>query len=176
MKSYLPLGLALVAALLDGAPAAFSKNADFVLPSGVRIEIVEAPFKKDAFKVSGCNADSKGCLINGRIPFGNAEDLPKTYVKSIRATYQGRTHSLDASDMYDAWGDRPLEEKGVVRYFGGKCFSPGHCQFRGLFSDAGGAFVAEWQIVNGVSFRTVLTDSGDIVSLFISEIDPPEYE
>jgi hypothetical protein len=78
--------------------------------------------------------------------------------------------------MYNAWGSRPLEFIGSVRYFGGKCVDAKNCSFRGLFSDAGGSFVAEWRVINGVSTRTVLTDSSDVVSLFMKNIDPPEYE
>jgi hypothetical protein len=78
--------------------------------------------------------------------------------------------------MYDAWGARPLEHPGAVRYFGGKCIDSANCQFRGLFSDAAGSFVAEWRVVNGISVRTVLTSSDDVVSLFMKKIDPPEYD
>ena len=45
-----------------------------------------------------------------------------------------------------------------------------------MFSDAAGSFVAEWQIVNGISTRTVLTSSNDVVHLLMEHIDPPEYE
>ena len=78
--------------------------------------------------------------------------------------------------MYDAWGARPLEVKGVVRYFGGKCFDTKNCQLRGLFSDAAGSFVAEWQIVGGLPTRTILTSSSDVVHLFMNNIDPPVFE
>jgi len=78
--------------------------------------------------------------------------------------------------MYNTWGNWPLEVKGKIRYFGGKCFNKSNCQFRGLFSDGAGSFVAEWKIVNGVSIRTVPTDSVDVIHLFINHIDPPEFE
>jgi hypothetical protein len=106
---------------------------------------------------------------------GVAFGLPKAYVKSISISYNNRSYSLDATDMYDAWGSRPLERKGVVRYFGGKCFDPKNCQLRGLFSDGAGSFVAEWRVVDGVSVRTILSGSDDIVHLFTEHIDPPEF-
>jgi hypothetical protein len=90
-------------------------------------------------------------------------------------SFQGKTYSLSSVGMYNAWGARPLEIRGAVRYFGGKCFDSRNCQFRGLFSDAAGSFVAEWRVVNGVSTRTVLTSSNDVVNLFIKHIDPPEF-
>lgn len=102
--------------------------------------------------------------------------LPKSYVKSITVSFQGRSYLLDASCMYDAWGRRPLEIPGGIRYFGGKCSDKRNCQFRGLFSDASESFVAEWSIVNGISIRTVFSGSEDIVNLFTKNIDPPEFD
>jgi hypothetical protein len=165
----------LLLALIPSAAIAETK-ATFTLPSGVKVEIVEAPFEKGHFKVEGCAEQGGKCRINGRVPFGTVFGLPKTYVKRISVSFQGRSYSLNSQDMYDAWGHRPLEYKGVVRYFGGKCYDSENCQFRGLFSDAAGSFVAEWRIVNGESIRTVLTDSDDITNLFMKNIDPPAFE
>ncbi len=151
-------------------------KVEFLLPSGVSVRIVESPFKTSDFKIDGCVEPNSLCLINGHFPYGFDLGLPNTYIKSIDVSYQGQSHSLDVSNMYNAWGSRPLEVKGVIRYFGGNCYDKDNCQFRGLFSDAAGSYVAEWRIINGVSHRTVLTGSGDIVNLFIQNIDPPIYE
>ena len=161
---------------LSSAVSHADTTAAFTLPSGVAVRIVEAPFKASQFKIQGCSEQDSACLINGRVPFGNADALPRTYVKSITVSFKGRSYALDATQMFDAWGSRPLEVKGAVRYFGGSCSDAKNGRFRGLFSDAAGAFVAEWLIVNGVSIRTVLTDSDDVVHLFMQSIDPPEYD
>ena len=152
------------------------ESANFTLPSGVHVRIVEAPFVRSAFKVDGCSPHDFSCKINGHIAFGTNFNLPKTYVKAIEVSFAAKTHALNSNDMYDAWGKRPLEYNGSIRYFGGKCFDAMNCQLRGLFSDAAGSFVAEWRVVNGVSTRTVLTDSNDVVGLFMNHIDPPEFE
>ncbi len=168
--------LIIIVALSAKARAQTETTATFNLPSGVTVAITEAPFDKSKFTVSGCTGHNSSCLINGHIPIGgDSAQLPMTYVKSITVSFKGQSYSLDASDMYDAWGNRPLELKGV-RYFGGQCIEISYCQFRGLFSDASGTFVAEWVIVDGKSIRTVLTGSDDIVDLFMKHIDPPEYE
>lgn len=148
----------------------------FTLPSGVRVEIVESPFQKSKFEVFGCGDSSSACRINGHVPYGVAFGLPKTYVKAITVSYQGHSYSLDSSDMYDAWGERPLKVKDVIRYFGGKCSDVKNCEFRGVFSDGAGTFVAEWLIVDGMPIRDVLTDSSDVIDLFMHNIDPPETE
>jgi len=155
------------------ATASADTTATFQLPSGVTVRIVEAPFRASQFKVEGCSERDSACRINGRIPFGTAFGLPKTYVKSITVSFGVLTYSLNASDMYDAWGARPPEVKGVIRYFGGRCFDSKNCRFRGLFSDAAGTFVAEWNVVNGAPVRTVLTASDDVVELFTRNINPP---
>jgi len=167
-----------IAALL-GCLLSFTAWADqsstFVLPSGVEVTVVEAAFHADNFAVEGCSERSSTCRINGRIPYGVAFGLPKTYVKSIEVSFQGASYALDVADMYNAWGNRPLEYPGAVRYFGGKCFDEKNCQFRGLFSDAAGSFVAEWLIVDGYSTRSILTSNSDVVNLFTKNIDPPEF-
>lgn len=162
--------------IVGSSSALADTGAVFTLPSGVNVKITEAKFERTLFKISGCTEGGTICRINGHTPFGAAFDLPKTYVKSISVSYKGQLYSLDISDMYNAWGERPLEYKGTVRYFGGRCTDTKNCRFRGLFSDGAGSFVAEWQIVNGLPFRTVLSDSNDIVHLFTQHIDPPEFD
>ena len=156
--------------------ASADSSVNFKLPSGVAVEIVERPFVKSQFKVDGCSSQALKCLVNGRIPFGTDLELPKTYVKSIKASFQGKTYLLNSTDMYNAWGTRPLEYPGSIRYFGGRCFDSQNCQLRGVFSDAAGSFVAEWQVVSGVPTRTVLTNSNDVVHFFMEHIDPPVFE
>ena len=148
----------------------------FMLPSGVEVKIIEEKFSVSDFDVEGCGNSDTSCLINGNLPYGTAFGLPKSYLKELTVTYNGRSHKLDTSNMYNAWGSRPLEYKGVIRYFGGNCYDKDNCQFRGLFSDAAGSYVAEWKIIYGKSYRTVLTGSGDIINLFMENIDPPIYE
>jgi hypothetical protein len=170
--------LLLVSPPVSASPAGPETAAAFTLPSGVQVRIVEAPFESARFKVSGCSAGAHRCLINGRVPFGSANGLPRTYVKSITISFKGGSYQLDSSQMFNAWGNRPLayEPPHAVRYFGGKCFDSANCQFRGVFSDAGGSFVAEWVIVGGAPVRTILTDRNDVVGFIMDNIDPPEFD
>lgn len=153
-----------------------NSTSTFTIPSGIEVKIVEATFKKSLFKIEGCSDKDLVCRINGHIPFGTSFGLPKTYLKKLSITFNGKSYLLDVSNMYNAWGSRPLEYPGKIRYFGGKCSDVNNCQLRGLFSDGAGSFVAEWLIVNGRQVRTVLTDSDDIVNLFMDHIDPPEFD
>lgn len=119
-----------IIALILVATSAFvvaDTEASFTLPSGVNVKITETPFQKKLFKVLGCSDSNTACLINGHVPVGSASELPKTYVKRISAIYQGQSYMLNVSDMYNAWGKRPLEVEGAVRYLGGKCTDAKNC-------------------------------------------------
>lgn len=170
MGSLFVLVLALVT-----TPALADQTATFTLPSGVNVDILESEFEKSLFKVEGCSQPDPICRINDQIPMGVASGLPRTYIKSITISFKGQSYSLDVSSMYNGWGSHPLEYPGVIRYFGGQCVDTKFCQFRGIFSDGAGSFVAEWKIIGGKSVRTVLTDSDDVVGLFMKNIDPPEF-
>lgn len=151
-------------------------TSTFTLPGDVGVAIVESVFDKEMFNIEKCSSGNSICRINGRFPYGVDIDFPKTYMKSITVSFQGASYALEVADMYNAWGNRPLVYPGAVRYFGGRCFDKRNCQFRGLFSDAAGSYVAEWLVVDAVAIRTVLTSSSDVVSLFKKNIDPPEFD
>jgi hypothetical protein len=139
------------------------------------VTIVEAEFSAGKFKVSGCDGPSRECLVDGRIPFGVIDEVPRSFLKSIDVSFKGKTHSLDTSGMYNAWGSRKPAMSGI-RYFGGACSDAGNCEFRGVFGDGAASFAAEWKIVSGRPVRTLLTDSSDVVDLFLKNIDPPRFD
>jgi hypothetical protein len=176
MKQKISISTAFVVALIFIKSAFADQINTFMLPSGVQIKIIEKQFSKSIFKITNCGSYSAACIINGQIAFGAADEIPKTYISMINAFYKGYSYSLDSSNMYNAWGNRKFELNGKIRYFGGWCYDGKNCQFRGLFSDAAGTFVTEWKVIDGVSVRTVLTDSDDVIQLFMKNIDPPEHE
>jgi len=75
--------------------------------------------------------------------------------------------------MYNAWGTRRQPLKDYLR---ASCDSSNSCIVRGLFSDAGGSFVAEWQVIHGVPMRTILSDSGDVMRTIENNLTPEVYE
>ena len=147
---------------------AADQTYNFVLPSKVKITIVEAPYeKRPASACPGSNSEPKA-----------GDYRPKTYVKSISALFQGQTIRFDVTCMTDAWNGRPLQHEGVVRYFGGWCDlydKKPYCAFRGVFSDGGESFVAEWYANGNVAKRTVFSRSSDVINLFMKNVDPPKY-
>jgi len=149
----------------------------FALPSGIQVKIVEAPFSRAVFKVEPCkNGEISICRINGKLPHGVDGSEPKTYLKELTVSYKGKSYKLETSGMFNAWGARPLQHPGSVRYFGGFCYDENTCVVRGLFADGAASYVAEWAIVDGVPERRIITESSDVVHLFIKNIDPPRFE
>lgn len=155
---------------------AHDTRSDFNLPSKVQVTIIEANFYRKKFKIEGYGINENLCRINGQIPFGTTFYLPKIYIKSITILFQGKSYALDASNMYDAWKNSPLNYSKGIRNFGGKCIDTQNCKFRGIFSDTVGIFVAEWIIINGRSLRTVMSSNDDVIDLFFKKIDPPGYD
>ncbi len=148
--------------------------ASFVLPSGVSVRITEAQFDAKKVRISHCEEDKGVCFIDGKAPFGSFYDRPETYVRQIKVSFKKQSYVLDSSQMFNAWGDRPLDT-GSIRYFGGSCNGKKHCKFRGVFSDAAGTFAAEWLVQDGKQMRTILTSSKDVISFIADHIDPVPY-
>lgn len=161
---------AVVALAFASVASANDANQSITLPSGVSIQIIETPFASKGHDVKGCTGDVDLCIIDGRIPYGSFIDLPHTQLKSMIAIYRGKRYSPDTSQMFNAWGGRPLKD-GDTRYFGGGCGDEENCIFRGLFSDGAGTFVAEWRVRNGVSERTILTRSSDVMNVLRNNLD-----
>jgi len=166
---------AIILTMLSTAAVA-SEVKVYELKGGITVSIEEAPFNPKNHTLENCEDPTTPCKIDGLFPYGTAFDLPKTYLKEMSLMIGGEKYSLDVTGMYDAWGNRPLEYEGSVRYLGAHCYDKHYCTLRGLFSDAAGSFVAEWKVINGESIRTILTSSDDVVNLFIENIDPPYYE
>lgn len=139
---------------------------NLVISSDIKVTINEKHIKSE---------QKQDKLPNGDILFGTAT-LPKTYVSKIMFNIKDKSYKLDSSYMYNAWGQRPLEVPGVIRYLDAHCYNVNNCTIRGLFSDAAGAFVTEWKIIEGESIRTVISDSGDLVAMFSKNITPPVYK
>ena len=163
--------------LLAISTAAQSEGVkEFDLGKGITVRIEEAVFSPNNHKIENCEGSDIPCTIDGIFPFGTAFNMPKTYVKLLSLSIGSKTYKLDTTGMYNAWGNRPLEYKGTIKYLGAHCYDENNCALRGLFSDAAGTFVCEWVVINGHPFRTVISSSDDISHLFMRNIEPPYYE
>lgn len=153
-----------------------AKPKTFSLNDELLVTFEEKPFIKSDWKITYCDNGWSVCQINGKYPFGAAARIPATYLAKLTASIKGQEYSLNSSNMFNAWGDRSVKLESGTQYFSGVCNHEKWCTFRGLFSDAAGAFVAEWQIRDGVPERTIITYSDDVISLFIGNLTPPVYD
>jgi hypothetical protein len=147
-----------------------------VLGKNIQASLTESTFYPGQAKIETCSSGSGICRINGGIPFGVAAGMPKTFLSKLTVSMEHRTYTLDTGSMYNAWGKRPAEGKGAVKYLAANCYDPLNCIVRGVFSEGAAAYVAEWAIVDGRATRTMLTGSKDIVDLFTKHLDPPGFE
>jgi len=97
-------------------------------------------------------------LIDGKQFFGTDGGVPRTRLDSAAIVIGETKVTLDVSRMFNPWGNAPSPEHFTLTpYEEGWLLA-------GLFSDAGGAYVAVWRILNGTSIREILTDDEDIIS------------
>lgn len=154
--------------LLLGADA----HADIykrTLPGGIRVTVVDGPFDRSLHSIKDCGqADT--CLIDNVPPLSTI-GLPTTEIKSITVNVGGRNYVLPSDRMFDPGLD---PRSGGIERFAGFCSDRFNCAFRARFSEAGGAYAAEWLISGGVPIRTVLSASIDISGLFAEHPSPPK--
>lgn len=141
---------ALALAVLAGAACA--EPMDLVLADGTRIRVEQVQCEGDA------------CARGAARMLGHAS--AGTRIAALTLRTGGRAYALDVSEMVD-----PLVPK-----IDGFCYDERNCHLRGTFGDGGGVYAAEWQIVDGVATRTVLSGSLDLVRFFRANLKPPRYE
>jgi hypothetical protein len=138
----------------------------------VDVVAVEEPFRPAAHRIEGCNRPYQGCKIDGTLLIG-LPAVPTKELTRLAVTCDGKTYELDTSGMFGPL--LPATGEKWQGHFSGFCYDRDNCGFRGVFSDAGGSYAAEWLIRNGVARRTVLSDSGDVVQFFLQYPNPPKY-
>ena len=169
MKTYQAISVPLMLVAFGPSALAADQTYEFTLPSKVEIRIIESSFGERP----------RSACPGSAIAAKDGAYKPKTYVKSIQASYQGHAILFDVTCMTDAWNGRPLQHANGPRYFGGWCeilqTRVPQCAFRGVFADGSEAFVAEWWSSGSKARRTVFSSSSDLVDLFLLKIDPPRY-
>ena len=159
----------LIAAFL--IPVSNARTFSFKLSNSVEITAIEEKFVPLEHHLSGCVA-YQNCKVDGVIAIGSI-GVPKSVLSSVVVKTGTKEYTLDTSGMFDPF----MSPDGVKRNFGGFCSDENNCAFRAALGDAGGIHVAEWVIKNGKSWRTILSDSQDLVGFFFEKqnLTPPKY-
>ncbi|WP_150119017.1 hypothetical protein [Massilia sp. NR 4-1] len=140
------------------------------LQGGVKIQAIEKSFVSKQHQLKGCAEKNKNCEIDGAVvvaPTG----MPQTQLLRLVVQVGEKKYDLDTTGMFDP----QITENGFVTQFGGFCYDPNNCAFRGVFGEAGGLYAAQWVIRNGKTWRTVLTDDMDTAQFFRANLTPPQY-
>jgi hypothetical protein len=140
------------------------------------IELVFQEYRYTSDDWAACDKNKSKCFKNGVPVFGTASLHPISHLSDLELRYKDTKYKLDTSHMYNAHLEGGREIKGVIEYLYATCYDAKNCNARGIFSDAGGTYVAEWEVLDGIPIRTMLTASGDIVRKFIEHIRPPVYD
>ena len=187
----------LLPVLLSLSPAAFSENpcpqgrsieqvplkqlkehrVELRLSDDIVVRLVERAVVLDEKNRDYCKDKTVG-LVNGTTPFGgdgNPRAVLHSYLMKLTLHVKNKTYDLDTSNMYNAWGNQPLELPDGKKYMAAHCYDESQCTLRGIFNGRG--YVAEWQISYGKPFRTVLSASYDLGNFFLNGgINPPVFE
>lgn len=123
-----------------------------------------------------CVADRSACYLNGYPALGVNNVPPASYLSGLTLNVADRQYDLETTHMYNPMTNRKQGEGDNMQYFVVVCVDAINCTVRGIFADAGASYVAEWLIVDGVSLRTILSPSADVVEAFVDNIVPPDFE
>lgn len=155
------------------------QTADIKLSNDIVVHLVERAVIVDEKKRDYCKDITVG-LVNGATPFGeggNPRAVPYSYLEKLVFQIQNKQYDLDTTNMYNAWGSQSLERSGGEKYMAAHCYNSETCVLRGIFSGQGGLYVAEWIVQQGKPYRTVLSDSTDLVDFFMKGgINPPIFD
>ena len=153
--------------------SASAKTYSFETSTGMRFLAEETTFDSAKYSIAGCGRGTDACLINGR-PATGAIGLPKSVLSRLTLSFQGKEYELDTSGMFDPF--LPAKDADLSSQIQGFCYDALNCSIRAVFGDAGGSHAVEWRVSNGKAFRTVLSNSGDLVQYFMKNLMPPKYK
>lgn len=139
------------------------------LANGLIISATEQKFLPEEHRLSGCGRAFASCVIDGAPAIGPIR-MPKTRLADITLHVGERTLHLDTTGIFDPFL-RPVTEN-----FGAFCYDINNCTVRAILGDAGGTYVAEWIIANGVQRRSVLSDSSDLIEFMKGNLNPPHFQ
>ncbi|UMR29256.1 hypothetical protein MJ904_19510 [Massilia sp. MB5] len=164
--------LSLLFLLISLVPHATVRAGELIitLQGGIKIQAIEKAFVPKQHQLKGCSEKNQNCEIDGAVvvaPMG----MPQTQLLRLAVQIGKKKYDLDTTGMFDP----RIAENGFAAQFGGFCYDPNNCAFRGVFGEAGGLYAAQWVIRNGKAWRTVLTDDMDTAQFFRANLTPPQY-
>ena len=142
-------------------------EAIFSLGKGVMLHLFRGSFDPQLHKTQHCAPPYSPsiCLADGRPIFGTDGEMPESRLAKAFVEMSGKRIELDVTCMYNPWpaGNVAPQLFKVERAFGdGLSISV-------MFSDAAGAYLAQWFVIDRSSVRTILSRNE---KLFFRKQDP----
>jgi hypothetical protein len=157
LKSRSMLIIVLLAILINPAASEITDRVALDLSFNIKLHMEAVRFIPNEHKIKYCKPafptdDWKGvCLIDGKPVFGTDWEMPKYVLKEAIIEINGKRVPLDVSCMYNPWFGMPDSKSFSVEKI------EGGFVLEGIFSDGAGAYKAQWQIIDGASVRTKLS-------------------
>ena len=143
--------------------SSFIDNVVFDFSDGTKLHLFASVFDSTKHSIKYCKIlDWSGvCLIDEKPVFGTDWDIPKITLDRAYLEINNKKIELEVTGMYNPWFREPQK-----KFFSVIKWAKSGFIIRGYFSDGAGGYVAEWQIIAGVSIRTILSNDDDIVMRF----------
>ena len=167
MNRYIPF---LVLAIFLFPTKIIAETSEYKINDKIHIKVIEKPFDPSQHKIEMCTGSDFPCKIDGIFPYGTAFALPSVQLTELIVTINNHSISLNTSGMYDAWGNREIENEGH-KYLSVKQIEKDTYSVKGIFSDGAGTFVAEWKITNNKSQRILISADESLMYPFMEKID-----
>ena len=122
----------------------------FQISKEVSITIKQSKFNPKAHRIeySGKGHSKFPIKIDGVAFIPNDFDMPYWEIREFSAVYKGNKYLLDTSNLYDMWHKDYVPHQHLKV----DCIND-ICRLIGLFGDAAGTFMVEWEFGKGKSRR-----------------------
>lgn len=139
--------------LFAGEPAP-AQNYTIPLTMGLTLRLAVAPFIPADHQITQCQifqgSDTAICLIDGKPVFGAEGGMPRNQLVKATIEIGSRIIDLDVSCLYNV----NFEKADSTWFDVDRSYD--QWTIKGKFSDAPGAYQAEWSIFKGIPMRTSL--------------------
>lgn len=140
-------------------------TTDNVYMDGITLTITNKPFVASAHKVFYCAEKSdyplKPCTIDGKLFYGGNGELPKTEVKSLVFSKNGKKVYLDTSSIFDTG----VTNSNIKKHISIEPWSDAY-RVVGYFGVNQEPYIVHWLVLpEGGSVRNHLSDYESLVSL-----------
>ena len=126
-------------------------KATINLNDSIKLTMYRSTFDTSGKQID-CYENKWPYAIDGKPLYGTDGTIPKYVLSSACLTIGQKKYELQVDNMYNPWfGEKPFEKLFKIKIDGTEI------KLRGFFSDAAGAYGAEWLIIGQSNIRSIIT-------------------